>query len=207
MALLAVDDDDAALRTRLHRALADARRRTDEVFSLVRDEALHERPVPERHRLAFYIGHLEAFDANLLLRDTLGRITDRPDWDRLFAFGIDPSGAAALPTDEAHDWPSVAELRLYVARRRADLDQALEDVSLTHPLHPNLQDGWALRLAIEHRLMHAETLAYLVHQLPSSARKPGPAPEALSGEVPERTFVEIPEGRTTLGLPRGKAPF
>ncbi len=33
---------------------------------LVRPEAFYERPVPERHRIIFYVGHLEAFDWNLI---------------------------------------------------------------------------------------------------------------------------------------------
>ncbi len=40
--------------------LAAARTATDELFSIVRPEALYDRPIPERHRLIFYLGHLEA---------------------------------------------------------------------------------------------------------------------------------------------------
>ena len=44
-----------------HEFLADARRQTDRLFDLVRPDALYERPIPERHRIIFYLGHLEAF--------------------------------------------------------------------------------------------------------------------------------------------------
>ena len=69
--------------------LADVRRATDELFELVDPSALYDRPIPERHRIIFYLGHLEAFDWNLLL-EPLGLVSFDPDFDRLFAFGIDP---------------------------------------------------------------------------------------------------------------------
>ena len=37
---------------------------TDKLFELVRPESLYARPIPERHRIIFYLGHLEAFDWN-----------------------------------------------------------------------------------------------------------------------------------------------
>ena len=43
--------------TELSRSLALAREQTDELFRLVRPDALYERPIPERHRIIFYLGH------------------------------------------------------------------------------------------------------------------------------------------------------
>ena len=57
---------EVAVRHELLERLSDARQRSDELFAVVRSEALYERPIPERHRIIFYIGHLEAFDWNLL---------------------------------------------------------------------------------------------------------------------------------------------
>ena len=48
----------------LTQSLRDARYQTDLLFSLLVPGAIYERPVPERHRLIFYLGHLEAFDWN-----------------------------------------------------------------------------------------------------------------------------------------------
>ena len=66
--------------------LDQARAQTDKLFELVRPDSLYDRPIPERHRIVFYIGHLEAFDWNLLQPDK----PFDPNLDRLFAFGIDP---------------------------------------------------------------------------------------------------------------------
>src|SRR6185369_18032812 len=84
----------------------DARERSDEVFDIVRPDAIYERPIPERHRIVFYIGHLEAFDWNLLNHRLFNRDSFNPEFDRLFAFGIDPVGGG-LPNDQPSDWPSI----------------------------------------------------------------------------------------------------
>ena len=60
--------------------LAEARALSDEIFAVVRPEALYDRPIPERHRIIFYLGHLEAFDWNLLN----GRLFDLPPLARAF---------------------------------------------------------------------------------------------------------------------------
>ena len=62
-----------------------------------------------------------------------------------------------------------------------------------------------LHTAMEHRLMHAETLAYMLHQLPldqklSEAQAPSPA----VGRGRSR-WCEIPSGTATLGLRRETA--
>ena len=86
--------------------LASARARTDELFRMVRPGSLYERPVPERHRMVFYLGHLEAFDWNQLGAGALSMTAFHPEFDRLFAFGIDPP-QGQLPRDGASDWPSL----------------------------------------------------------------------------------------------------
>ena len=73
------------VRNELLDRLADARARTDELFNLVRPEFLYERPIPERHRIIFYLGHLEAFDWNLLRERLFGREAFDAKLDRLFA--------------------------------------------------------------------------------------------------------------------------
>src|ERR1017187_7480988 len=109
--------------------MSDARRQTDAIFSLVRPGSLYERPIPERHRIIFYVGHLEAFDWNLLHENVLGLKSFHPEFDRLFAFGIDPVGGG-LPTDQPSDWPSLEAVHDYVSRIRASLDEKLADGSL-----------------------------------------------------------------------------
>lgn len=178
--------------------LADARARTDELFSLVRPEAIFDRPIPERHRIIFYVGHLEAFDWNLIGRRVLGLEPFHPDFDKLFAFGIDPVGGG-LPTDKPSDWPARATVDAYCRCVRETLDARLAEISLGEDAPPELRGGLALEVIIEHRLMHAETLAYMLHRLPLDRKyaQPGAASPAAAPMVPRR--VPIPAGSVTLG--------
>src|SRR5271170_7530410 len=96
--------------------LAEARSQTDSLFEIVRPDALYDRPVAERHRIVFYLGHLEAFDWNLL------RGGPHSEFDKLFAFGIDPVGGG-LQTDQPRDWPTIEEIRKYNHNVRAAIDE------------------------------------------------------------------------------------
>src|SRR5579864_3975474 len=82
-----------------------ARAQTDELFSLLAPSALYDRPVADRHRLIFYLGHVEAFDWNLLSKHAFDKPAFHPDFDKLSAFGIDPEPGRA-PADQPSDWPS-----------------------------------------------------------------------------------------------------
>jgi iron(II)-dependent oxidoreductase len=198
--MLAVKGNIIDYRHRLLRRLAVARTHTDQLFGLVRPNALYERPVPERHRIIFYLGHLEAFDWNLLGNRLPGLKACAPEFDRLFAFGIDPVGGG-LPTDRPADWPSEAAIRHYNRRVRAALDAALPALE---PVAPSGEEATELLLnvAIEHRLMHAETLAYLLHRLPPEhKRRPVYTPRVTAPEVTP-DLVEIPAGSITLGRAR-----
>jgi formylglycine-generating enzyme required for sulfatase activity len=175
----------------LNTALQEARRQTDLLFSLLTPSALYERAVPERHRLIFYLGHLEAFDWNHIAAWAMGESRFHPDFDRLFEAGIDPD-STSLPNDSASDWPSSEEVCAYngKVRRRVDelLPQAPENVVL---------------MALEHRLMHAETLAYLLQNLPYNLKACVSAGAAPDAPDPVNTPVEIPGGLATLGRDRG----
>lgn len=200
-----IGSKEAATRNTFWERLAEARRQTDRLFDLVRPGSLYERPIPERHRIIFYLGHLEAFDWNLLHpRITSGKAFD-PPLDRLFAFGIDPVDGG-LPSDQPGDWPSEPQVRAYGDRVRKTLDAALANRSFQE-WSGNESAGVLLNVAIEHRLMHAETLAYILHQLPydkKAAQHQASVPPA-AGPRPE--MIEIPEGAATLGLPRDSQEF
>jgi iron(II)-dependent oxidoreductase len=186
------------IRHDLQTRLLHARSRTDEVFSVIREGALYDRPVAERHRLIFYLGHVEAFDWNLLGRRAFGLRSFHPAFDQLFAFGIDPIGGG-LPMDGPLDWPTRREIDRYNNRLREDLDSAIES-AMEHPSegHPMLLE--MLEAAIEHRLMHAETLAYLLHRLPYESKVTGKIPAHTHGRQPKPDLVEISAGEATLGL-------
>jgi ergothioneine biosynthesis protein EgtB len=180
---------------------------TDALFRRVNPEALYERPIPERHRIVFYIGHLEAFDWNLIAKGAFEREPFHAGYDKLFAFGIDPVDGK-LPTDHPADWPPLSEVRGYCQRVRAMLDGWLRDFFESNAPSSDrtapLADGTLLHVAIEHRLMHAETLAYMLHNLPNAQKFPDVRAHTPSARKGEARMIEIPEGRATLGQPRAK---
>ena len=177
----------------LSRELQDARQQTDQLFDLIRPDSLYERPIPERHRLVFYLGHLEAFDWNLIAQWAMSAPRFHAEFDRLFAFGIDPD-ESGLPTDKPADWPSRQEVDRYNACVRETLDRLI-------PQAP----AQLVHVAIEHRLMHAETFAYLLHGLDyeHKTRKPQALPPASARDREDAlpAWITVPAGAATLGRP------
>ena len=173
--------------------LGEARRLTDNLFGLIRPEALYDRPIAQRHRFIFYLGHLEAFERNLLAPETV-----RGSFDNLFAFGIDPTDGA-LPDDKASDWPAIDQVKAYARRTRDLVDSVMPGSGAADPL--------LLNVVLEHRLMHAETLTYAMNQLPldrKAARpfEPFAAPGRGGAGTAAGDTVEIPAGIATLGRRR-----
>ena len=197
---------DPAPHHPLVQRLIDARQVTDDLFAIVKPDYLYERPIRERHRVVFYIGHLEAFDRNLLDQRLFELPAFAPELDQLFAFGIDPVDGG-FPTDQPGDWPSLDTVRDYATRARGQIDAALDE--LGNPAHDEAA-AQLLNVAIEHRLMHAETLAYMLHQLPLAQKN-----TALREPVVTRTerrdalssMVRVPAGATVLGMPREAGRF
>ncbi len=193
--MLAAQDTLRSYRLLLER-LDQARAQTDKLFAIVKPDSQYDRPIPERHRIVFYIGHLEAFDWNLLRSQCSLRPFDE-NLDRLFAFGIDPVDGG-LPSDQPSDWPALEDVQRYAARVREALDSLLE----SNPVPEIL-----LNTAIEHRLMHAETLAYMFHQLPLEKKIRHAQADVPERDQPSPEIIEIPAGSVTLGLSRDDADF
>jgi formylglycine-generating enzyme required for sulfatase activity len=172
--------------------LYSVRRQSDRLFDILRPEALYDRPIAQRHRVIFYIGHLDAFDAIQIACEGGGMKSPDPALDSLFQAGIDPD-SSHLPTDTPKDWPSVEQIRGYVQRCRKRVDEAIDDCPEELVL-----------MAIEHRHMHLETLAYMFHNFPYDRKvfeedvlntSVGP------GKVIGNEWRPIPEGDARLGQP------
>jgi ergothioneine biosynthesis protein EgtB len=187
--------------------LDEARVQTDKLFDLVKPGFLYQRPIPERHRIIFYLGHLEAFDWNLLRERVLDESSFEPELDRLFAFGIDPVGGG-LPSDQPSDWPSLTQVRRYVSQIREAVDAGLTPGTLAQG---RSQEDWSagllLNVAIEHRLMHAETLAYMLHQLPLNQKVSAPGKPQKVVQPAAPGMIDIPAGDATPGLCRSDGDF
>jgi len=188
-------------RYELSQGLSDARAQSDALFEIIRPEAFYERPIPERHRIIFYLGHLEAFDWNLFARELPGLKPSAPAFDKLFAFGIDPVNGG-LPDDQPEDWPKRDEVLRYNEGVRTSLRDELANALKGAGSERQRTLSQYLSVAIEHRLMHVETLAYMLHRLPINLKRsrPGPPPPRAPQVRPQMTT--IPAGIATLGLKR-----
>jgi hypothetical protein len=69
----------------------DVRGRTRQIFDLIAPEAFNMRPIPLRHPLRFYEGHLASFNFGMLLQSGFVENDPQPDLTTLFARGIDPA--------------------------------------------------------------------------------------------------------------------
>ncbi len=172
--------------------LRAARSESDRLFAILTNEALYDRPIDARHRVIFYVGHLDGFDSIQICREALGLPSKDPQFDNLFQAGIDPD-SSHLPTDTPADWPSFEQVTAYVSRCRQHVDQHLEQASEEE-----------VCMALEHRLMHLETLAYMFHNFDYSKKHVASAArlEPARQPSPDTTWIDVPAGTAVLGKPR-----
>jgi gamma-glutamyl hercynylcysteine S-oxide synthase len=166
-----------------------ARAESDRLFRVLKRSALYERPIAERHRVIFYIGHLDGFDSILICREGLGLQSPDAALDQLFQAGIDPD-SAHLPNDTPADWPSIEQVQGYVGRCRERVDQYLQSAPEE-----------VVHMAIEHRLMHLETLAYMFHNFDYDLKNAPARRLTVTGRTagPPNEWIDISKGETVLG--------
>src|SRR5271169_2533483 len=116
-------------RSQIKRAreeLFQAREKSDRLFEILLPQFLYDRPIAERHRVVFYVGHLDAFDFIQICREGLNVPSPEPALDALFQAGIDPD-SGHLPTDLPSDWPTMDRIRTYVEKTRQTVDRFLAE--------------------------------------------------------------------------------
>ncbi len=64
--------------------LQSARAESDRLFEILQPEAMFERPIAERHRVIFYVGHLDGFDSIQICREGLGLKSPDAELDACF---------------------------------------------------------------------------------------------------------------------------
>jgi len=180
-----------AATANLIQELHSARLESDRLFSILKREAVYERPIPERHRVIFYIGHLDGFDSIQICREALGMRSPEPELDALFQAGIDPD-SAHLPADKPSDWPALGRVEAYVDHCRTSVDKNLERAP---------ED--VVCMAVEHRQMHLETLTYMFHNLRYEMKSVPKGPHSDRSPRPEiqNEWRDIAEGEAILGRP------
>jgi ergothioneine biosynthesis protein EgtB len=182
----------------LQERYAEARRRTREIFDLLAPEAFGQRPIPLRHPIRFYEGHLASFNLGMLLQSGFVDEDREPELTALFARGIDPLDEAAAAKASIHQWPEREIVGRYVERVEEQMRAALADG--VEPLY--------LHTAIEHEEMHQETLMYLIHRLPHALKRAPADALVQRGAAPAAAgWCPFSGGKVQLGVERSKVPF
>lgn len=169
-----------------------ARKRSESLFAIAREEAYYLRPIPLRNPIVFYEGHLPAFAVNTLVKLAQGKRGIDERFERLFERGIDPEA----PVSDSGAWPSRAEVKAYAAEADARVVDAL------HNLGDSPLEVEAASAIVEHELMHQETLMYMFHALPYEMKVSRPAKDSSPGVSRRGDSVDIPAGFATLGADR-----
>lgn len=183
----------------LKAALIAAWNRSDELFAMLADGALMDRPIGLRHPFVFYLGHLPAFMWNQV-GGLAGIERFAPDFDSLFERGIDPLSQEGADAATIASWPELPEIEAYKERVRAWI---LEDsfTAVDGITDDVLAEQFRIHhIALEHELMHHETLLYMLQELPIERKVQGALPSAVTGEAHGVSEpIAIPAGRTVLG--------
>ena len=119
------------------------------------------RPIPLRHPLRFYEGHLASFNFGMLLQSGFVKNDPQPELTNLFARGIDPLGTSAADKLTIQQWPERARVADYIAGVDNEMTRAFEGE--IDPIY--------LHTAVEHEEMHQETLMYLIHRVPYELKR------------------------------------
>ncbi len=191
------------------------RRRTHSIFDLLSADTYYERPIALRHPVVFYEGHIPAFTVNSFLKKGLGHPGINPEFEVLFARGIDPGDQAAADARAIGRWPSRDEVQDYGRRVDAAVLDALESATVEGDANPVLRRGQGLYTMMEHEVLHQETLLYMWHRFdgarktrPERSTAPdAPAPVAPAAFAGEAAMTRIPAGRATLGAEREAIRF
>lgn len=184
----------------LREELEAAWRRTDALFDTLAPEALSERPIPLRQPFVFYVGHLPAFAWNQVAKGVLGWPSLHAPLEALFERGIDPPATAVpSPPPVRERWPDLPEILAFRDAVRDGLRPALDE--------PRAHASGILHVALEHELMHHETLLYMVQALEPRWKRPPPMAPARAARAPAPRWVRVGGGRVALGVDPSELSF
>ena len=198
--------------------------RTDRLFSLLRSSDDHyKQPIKLRLPLIFYLGHLPCFSwVQFRHLNGVDNIIHNI-YDDLFVCGVDPdvqtsivehTHSSQFSTDvkeEEQYWrsftiQSVIEYKQNVRERILYvLTSSNLDLNDIHTLN-------VLNIAVEHEMLHQETLMYLFVQLPIESLRMDIIIESNLCQtstisfLPENNWVTLPGGQTSLGKSYNNQP-
>jgi iron(II)-dependent oxidoreductase len=193
----------------LRRRYLANRSRSAELFALVVPAAYYERPIPLRHPIAFYEGHLPAFSYNKLVREALGGPSIDANLERLFERGIDPSDLGDAARHARSSWPARSTVHAFAGACDSAVLRAFAEADLTNAASSrHLERAHAAYTILEHEEMHHETLLYMLHRLPLERKAvAGGGGSYFEREPLARGRAAVAAGRATLGACKDDLEF
>lgn len=186
------------------RALREAWLLSDRLFAMLEPGAWASRPLPLRHPVLFYVGHLPAFAWRHLAVGQLGLPALDPVLDRLFERGIDPATAAEARDASPEAWPDAERVLAYRDAVRQRLGPRVEGLAAD----PRPVAREAVAMVLEHELMHHETLMYMLARVdPSRLQAPEGWKRPRGGAGSEPVPVQVSGGPVALGADRVAGRF
>ena len=199
---------DVVDRMEAIRSYQKNRARTAALFDLLMPDAYYHQPIPLRHPIVFYEGHIPAFSVNCFLKKGLGDSGIDPELEVLFARGIDPSDRATAAESAVDSWPKRETVQRYAQRADRAILDALRTAEIEGDGNPVLYRGQGVFTMLEHEVMHQETLLYMWHRLPVERKRClASRSPVVDGAVPDRSMVGVAAGRATLGSDVEEIPF
>ena len=184
------------------------RGRTQALFDLLDANAYYERPIPLRHPIVFYEGHIPAFSVNCFLKKGLDHPGLNAELETMFARGIDPSDQQSADQKARATWPDRDEVQRYARDADRAILERLESGTVEGDRSPVLYRGQGVFTMLEHEVMHQETLLYMWHRFePDRKRRPASVSPVVGVAAPKREIVRVPAGRVTLGADLEEIPF
>ena len=181
------------------------RARSARLFDMIDPLAYTSRPIPLRHPVVFYEGHLPAFSFITLARNALGMPSIDARLEKLFARGIDPADERAAQAQSINVWPTRDEVLAF----GRDCDRAvIAGLQRARDAGPRSLPFAAAYTILEHEQMHHETLLYIFHRIPLHLKKkPAGRDAPADGVAPRNERILVAAGSATLGAGRDSIPF
>ena len=166
--------------------------------TLAHDDAYYQQAIPLRHPLVFYYGHTATFFINKLLLSGLISTRVNPQFESMFAIGVDEMGWDDLnPTH--YEWPAIDEVKAYRQQVKALINQLIAEAPLSLPIdwdHP----WWTILMGIEHEQIHIETSSVLIRQqaLELVQKQAAWRPWTKTGVAPKNDLIAISAGKVDI---------
>lgn len=161
---------------------------------LKNSDAYYIKPIALRHPLIFYFGHTATFFVNKLLLSKLIPARLHPQFESMFAVGVDEMSWDDLNAQH-YDWPSVEAVQHYRDQVRQTVLKVIEHAPLTLPIDWQNQ-WWSILMGIEHERIHLETSSVLIRQHDLQYVQPHSdwKTQLESTAAPNNTLKAVPAG-------------